>query len=110
RSAKGVRGIGQTKRTIAAAGLALVSLASIGFVATRFVTFEQPRPVPVLPQPPPNTEVLGNPESGTVILRSKDGQPFQPDAFERFRAGATAAGARVQPLGPTQALVTSAQP
>jgi hypothetical protein len=110
RQAKGVRGSGQTKRTIAAAALALVSVASIGFAATRFLSFEAPRPVPALPQPPPNTEVLGNPESGTVILRSTDGKPLEPVTFERFRASATAAGARVQLLGPTQALVTSAPP
>ncbi len=108
RSGKGLRGIGQTKRTIAAAGLVLVTVASVGFAATRLLLFEQPRPVPVLPQPPANTEVLGNPESGTVILRSKDGKPLEPETFEKFRAGATAAGARVQLLGPTQALVTSA--
>jgi len=110
RQGKGLRRIGGTKRTIATAALALVAVASVGFTAMRFNVFEQARPVPTLPQPPPDTEVLGNPESGTVILRSKDGKPFQPDAFERFRASATVAGARVQLLGPTQALVTSAQP
>ncbi len=110
RSAKGLRGIGQTKRMIAGAGLALLAVASIGFTATRLLAFEQPRPVPVLPEPPPNTEVLGNPESGTVILRSKDGKALAPETFEKFRAGATAAGARVQLLGPTQALVTSPPP
>jgi hypothetical protein len=110
RQAKGLRGSGQTKKTIAAAALGLLAVASIGFTATRFIGFESPRPVPALPQPPPNTEVLGNPESGTVILRSKDGKPLEPDAFDRFRASATAAGARVQLLGPTQALVTSAPP
>jgi len=110
RQAKGLRGSGQTKKTIAAAALGLLAVASIGFTATRFIGFEPQRPVPALPQPPPNTEVLGNPESGTVILRSTDGKPLEPGAFDRFRAGATAAGARVQLLGPTQALVTSAPP
>lgn len=110
RRAKGLRGIGQTKKAIAAAALALVMVGSIGYTATWFLSFEPPRPVPALPQPPPNTEVLGNPESGTVILRSKDGKPLEPVTFDRFRASATAAGARVQLLGPTQALVTSAPP
>lgn len=97
------------KKAIVVAALSLVALASVGFAVSRVWVFEQPQPVPALPQPPPNMEVLGNPESGTVILRSKDGKPLEGEAFEKFQAAAIAAGARVQALGPTQALVTSAR-
>ncbi len=110
RSGKGLRSKLRQTKTIIAAALVLLAIASGIFSLTKLLAFDQARPVPALPQLPPNTEVLGNPESGTVIVRSTNGKPLEGEAFEKFKARSADLGAHVQELGPTQVLVTSARP
>jgi hypothetical protein len=92
-------------------GKVFLALA-LAFFATGVVTTvrtlwpERPVPVPSLPDPPPNTEFLGERESGTVILHSTDGKPLDREALDRYRVEVEKDGATVQPLGPTQALIT----
>jgi hypothetical protein len=92
---------------IFAAGL--VSVASGSYSVFKALHYDHAPPVPALPDPPPNTEVIGNPESGTVIVRSTNGKPIEREALQQFRVRAANSGANVQAIGPTQALVTAAK-
>jgi hypothetical protein len=102
-----LRAITQGRNGKIALALALVCIASGLVTAVRDLWPARPLPVPSLPAPPPNTEFLGDPESGTVILHSIDGKPLEREALNRYSVEAAKSGAAVQPLGPTQALITA---
>lgn len=107
KTGKGFSSVAQSKKAMVALAASIASLAMGAFTIVKALHEELPPPVPVLPAPPPNTELIGNPESGTVIVRSTDGKPIDPEALRNFTARAN--GATVQTIGPTQALVTSAR-
>jgi hypothetical protein len=94
---------GRGKR-IAALICGVVATGLLAFAAFSLIP-ESEKSVPTLPLPPPGTELLGNPRAGSVILSSTDGKPLSREAVEKFTAEARAAGAEVQPLGPTQLLL-----
>jgi hypothetical protein len=99
--------VARSKKTMAIMAAGIISMASGTYTMVKAFHYDQPPPVPELPQPPADTEVLGNPGSGTVIVRSTNGKPIDREALEKFKARAGDSGASVQMLGPTQALVTS---
>jgi hypothetical protein len=102
-----LRAITQGRNGKVALALALVFMASGLVTAVRGLWSDRPVPVPSLPAPPPNSEFLGDPESGTVILHSTNGKPLDREALDRYSVEAAKSGAAVQPLGPTQALITA---
>jgi hypothetical protein len=109
RSGKGLNSVTQSKKAIILLAASIVSMAMGGFTIAKALHEELPPAVPALPEPPPNTELVGNPESGTVIVRSTNGKPIDEEALRKFKARAGTSGANVQTIGPTQALVTSAR-
>jgi hypothetical protein len=109
KSGKGLRSVPRTKKAMVVFALGLLSIASAGFSAFRVLREDRLPEVPVLPQIPPNTQMMGDPKSGTVILRSTNGQPIDRQALEKFKGSVDGNGATVQLLGPTQALVTTAK-
>jgi len=106
---KGFSSVTQSKKAMVVLAASIVSMAMGAFTIVKAVHEELPPPVPALPAPPPNTELIGNPESGTVIVRSTNGQPIDEEALRNFKTRAASSGANVQAIGPTQALVTSAR-
>jgi len=106
---KGFSSVTQSKKAIVVLAASIVSMAMGAFTIVKALHEELPPPVPALPAPPPNTELIGNPESGTVIVRSTNGQPIDEEALRNFKTRAASSGANVQAIGPTQALVTSAR-
>jgi hypothetical protein len=108
-SGKGFSSVTQSKKATVVLAASIVSMAVGAFTIVKALHEELPPPVPALPQPPPNTELIGNPESGTVIVRSTNGQPIDEEALRSFKTRAASSGANVQTIGPTQALVTSAR-
>ncbi len=106
---KGLHSVTQSKKTMAILAVGLISMATGTYSVVKAVRHDQAPPVPALPEPPPNTEVVGNPESGTVIVRSTNGKPIEHEALQQFKIRAANSGANVQMIGPTQALVTSAK-
>ncbi len=109
KSGKGFSSVTQSKKAMVVLAASIVSMAVGAFTIVKALHEELPPPVPALPAPPPNTELIGNPESGTVIVRSTDGNPIDEEALRNFKARAASSGANVQTIGPTQALVTSAR-
>jgi|GEM_PF-3198686 len=109
KSGTGFSSVTQSKKAMVALAASIASMAMGAFTIVKALHEELPPPVPTLPAPPPNTELIGNPESGTVIVRSTDGKPIDPEALRNFMARAGSSGANVQSIGPTQALVTSAR-
>ena len=95
------------KRALAIIAVGIVATASGAYTALKTLREEQLPPVPTLPDPPPNTEVLGDAASGTVILRATDGKPIDAEALRHFKSQAIQGGAAVQNLSPTQVLITS---
>ena len=93
--------------TRGAVGLAAVSL--VATVVTLWSNFAPPKvePVPSLPALPENCTVLGNPESGQVIVQRIDQKPFAPEAVEEFVKRANARGIRVSRMVPTQLLLST---
>ena len=106
---KGFSSVTQSKKAMVVLAASIVSMAVGAFTIVKALHEELPPPVPALPAPPPNTELIGNPESGTVIVRSTNGQPIDEEALRNFKTRAASSGANVQAIGPTQALVTSAR-
>ena len=106
---KGFSSVTQSKKAMVVLAASIVSMAMGAFTIVKALHEELPPPVPALPAPPPNTELIGNPESGTVIVRSTNGQPIDEEALRNFKTRAASSGANVQAIGPTQALVTSAR-
>ena len=106
---KGFSSVTQSKKAMVVLAASIVSMAMGAFTIVKALHEELPPPVPALPAPPPNTELIGNPESGTVIVRSTNGQPIDEEALRNFKTRAGSSGAKVQSIGPTQALVTSAR-
>jgi len=106
---KGFSSVTQSKKAMVVLAASIVSMAMGAFTIVKALHEELPPPVPALPAPPPNTELIGNPESGTVIVRSTNGQPIDEEALRNFKTRAGSSGANVQTIGPTQALVTSAR-
>jgi hypothetical protein len=106
---KGFSSVTQSKKAMVVLAASIVSMAMGAFTIVKTLHEELPPPVPALPAPPPNTELIGNPESGTVIVRSTNGQPIDEEALRNFKTRAGSSGANVQTIGPTQALVTSAR-
>ncbi|HXN42118.1 MAG TPA: hypothetical protein VN918_10045 [Myxococcaceae bacterium] len=109
KSGKGFSSVTQSKKAMVVLAASIVSMAMGAFTIVKALHEELPPPVPALPAPPPNTELIGNPESGTVIVRSTNGQPIDEEALRSFKTRAASSGANVQTIGPTQALVTSAR-
>jgi hypothetical protein len=103
----GLRIITRGKKGLVLAAVSLACIAGGVFSSMRTLWVEQLTPVPTLPDPPPGTELLGDPQSGTVILRSTDGNPLNGEALEHYRAQAAPKGVTLQRLGPNQALITA---
>ena len=107
RAAKGRSSVTKSKKTIAIMAVAIIAMAGGTYTIVKALHYDQPPPVPALPQPPADTELVGDPQSGTVIVRSTNGKPIDREALEKFKARAGDSGASVRMLGPNQALVTS---
>jgi hypothetical protein len=95
------------KKALAIIAAGIIASASGAYTALKALREEQLPPVPTLPDPPPNTEVLGDAASGTVILRATNGKPIDAEALRHFKSQAIQGGAAVQNLSPTQVLITS---
>src|SRR5260370_28785629 len=108
RSGKGFSSVTQSKKAMVVLAASVASMAMGAFTIVQAFHDEVPPPVPALPAPPPNTELIGNPESGTVIVRSTNSQPIDEEALRNFKTRAGSTGATGPSLGPTQELVTSA--
>ncbi len=102
-----LRAVKGNKKALAIIAVGIMASASGAYTALKTLREEHPPPVPTLPDPPPNTEVLGDAASGTVILRATDGKPIDGEALRRFKSQAIQGGAAVQNLSPTQILITS---
>ena len=107
KSASPLRAAKNNKKALAIIAVGIIATASGAYTTVKALHEEQLPPVPSLPEPPPNTEVLGNAASGTVIVRSTNGKPIDAEALQRFKNLAIQNGAAVQNLSPTQVLVTS---
>ena len=106
-AAKRLSSVTKSKKTMAIMAAGIISMASGTYTLVKALHYDQPPPVPALSELPANTEVVGDPVSGTVIVRSTNGKPIDREAFQKFKARAGDSGASVRMLGPNQALVTS---
>jgi len=89
----------------AAMGFASVSLVMALITAYSVLAPPKVIPLPSLPTLPAGTTVLGNAESGQVIVQRTNNQPFDAETVDAVRKSAEGKGIRVVQLGPTQLMI-----
>lgn len=98
----------QKVKLVLAVLMTLGGAIGIAYSFTTTLVEEKPIPAPELGPLPPGTEMVGNPASGNVIVRSTNGKPLSSEAVEALRQKAKAG--TFQRLGPTQVLIGGPPP